>query len=349
MPTLFDPITLGDIALKNRLVMSPLTRCRAGDGRVPNALMAEYYRARASAGLIITEATAISPMSVGYPDTPGLWTAAQVEGWRQVVEGVHAAGGKIIPQIWHVGRLSDPEYLAGQQPVAPSAVAAEGHVSLLRPLRPYPVPRALKTEEIPGIIADFKTTAVNAKAAGFDGIELHAANGYLIEQFLTDSVNHRTDAYGGSIENRARLLLEVTDAFIEVWGASSVGVHLSPRLERNHDSNPAPLFTYIARELGLRKIAFIFLREAEGPDALRPVIKSAFGGPVIANERLTQASAARLVAEGEADAAAFGECFIANPDLVRRFAQNAPLNPPRSELYYTGGAEGYTDYPTLAG
>lgn len=238
MTTLFDPITLGDLELPNRIIMAPLTRCRADAGRVPNALMAEYYVQRASAGLIISEATSVSPMGVGYPDTPGIWSAEQVRGWTHVTHAVHAAGGRIFLQLWHVGRISHPSYLDGQLPVAPSAIQPKGHVSLVRPLSDYPTPRALDTEEISDIVEAFRTGAENAKAAGFDGVEIHGANGYLLDQFLQSSTNQRTDAYGGSLENRARLLLEVTDAVVQVWGAQRVGMHLAPRADA-HDMGDA--------------------------------------------------------------------------------------------------------------
>ena len=225
MPTLFDPLLVGDLELPNRIVMAPLTRSRASAGRVPNQLMAEYYAQRASAGLILSEATAVTPQGVGYVDTPGIWTEEQVEGWKLVTEAVHRTGGRIFMQLWHVGRISDPSLLDGQLPVAPSAIAAGGHVSLLRPQRPYVQPRALETDEIPGIVEAYRRGALNAQRAGFDGVEVHGANGYLLDQFLQSSTNQRTDRYGGSLENRARLLLEVTDAAIEVWGAGRVGVH----------------------------------------------------------------------------------------------------------------------------
>ena len=219
MTTIFDPIKLGDLELPNRIIMAPLTRCRASEGRVPNALMAEYYVQRASAGLILSEATSVTPMGVGYPDTPGIWADDQVRGWTNITRAVHAAGGRIALQLWHVGRISHPMYLNGETPVAPSAIAAKGHVSLVRPKVDFPTPRALETAEIADIVEAYRTGAENAKAAGFDGVEIHGANGYLLDQFLQSSTNKRTDQYGGSIENRARLLLEVTDAAIEVWGA----------------------------------------------------------------------------------------------------------------------------------
>jgi 2,4-dienoyl-CoA reductase-like NADH-dependent reductase (Old Yellow Enzyme family) len=226
MPTLQDPIHIGAWNLRNRIVMAPLTRCRCSDGRVPNELMAEYYRQRSGAGMIISEATSISAMGVGYPDTPGIWSDEQVEGWKSITNAVHEQGGTILLQLWHVGRISDPSYLDGKLPVAPSAIAADGHVSLIRPKKEFVTPRALELEEIPGIVADYRKGAENAKAAGFDGVELHGANGYLLDQFLQDTTNKRTDVYGGSIENRARLMFEAVDAAISVWGADRVGLHL---------------------------------------------------------------------------------------------------------------------------
>lgn len=349
MATLFDPTTLGDLPLKNRIVMAPLTRCRADAGRVPSELMVEYYRQRASAGLILSEATSVTPMGVGYPNTPGIWSAEQVQGWRKVTDAVHAAGGKIVLQLWHVGRISDPMYLDGQLPVAPSALKPAGHVSLVRPKKEYETPRALETAEIAEVIEAFRKGAENAKEAGFDGVELHAANGYLIDQFLQSRTNQRTDAYGGSVENRARLLLEITDKLIEVWGAGRVGVHLAPRGDSHDmgDENPAQTFGYVARELGKRKIAFIFTREYQGDDSLAPQLRQQFGGALIANERFTKEQANEWLAAGKCDAVAFGIPFIANPDLVKRFAQNAPLNEPDFSTFYGEGPKGYIDYPTL--
>lgn len=351
MATLFDPITIGDLTLKNRIVMAPLTRSRAvGAGRVPNALMAKYYEQRATAGLILSEATAVTPQGVGYADTPGLWSDEQVEGWKLVTEAVHKAGGKIFAQLWHVGRISDPSFLNGDAPVAPSAIAAKGNVSLLRPQRPYPVPRALDTEEIAGIVAAYRKGAENAKKAGFDGVEIHGANGYLLDQFLQDSTNQRTDQYGGSVENRARLMLEVTDAAIAVWGADRVGMHLAPRRDAHDmgDSNPAATFAYVARELGKRKIAFICAREAVGEDSLGPLLKKEFGGVYIANEGMNKATAQQLLDSGAADAIAFGKAFISNPDLPRRLQLDAPLNDWKAETFYHPSEEGYTDYPALS-
>ncbi|MET3133239.1 2,4-dienoyl-CoA reductase-like NADH-dependent reductase (Old Yellow Enzyme family) [Oxalobacteraceae bacterium GrIS 1.11] len=351
MTNLFDPITIGDLQLKNRIIMAPLTRSRAtGGGRVPNALMAQYYRQRATAGLILSEATAVTPQGVGYADTPGIWSDEQVEGWKAVTAAVHAAAGRIFLQLWHVGRISDPIFLDGALPVAPSAIGARGHVSLVRPQRNYVTPRALDAAELPGIVAAYRKGAENAKKAGFDGVEIHGANGYLLDQFLQDGSNTRTDNYGGSIENRARLMLEVTDACIEVWGADRVGMHLAPRRDAHDmgDSDPLATFSYVARELGKRGIAFICAREAVGENRLGPLLKKEFGGVYIANEKMDKATAARVLAAGEADAIAFGQLFIANPDLPHRLATDAPLNAPNPATFYQAGAEGYTDYPALA-
>jgi len=346
---LLQPIKLGDLHLANRIFMAPLTRCRASAGRVPNALMRDYYVQRASAGLILSEATAVCPQGVGYPDTPGIWSSEQVQGWKMITDAVHAAGGKIFLQLWHVGRVSDPVYLAGDLPVAPSAIAPGGHVSLIRPHKTFVTPRALETHELPGIVDAYRKGAENAQAAGFDGVEIHGANRYLLDQFLQDSTNQRTDEYGGPIENRARLMLEVTDAAISVWGAGRVGMHLAPRGDAHGmgDSNLAATFGYVARELGKRRLAFICARESLGPNHLGPHLKQAFGGMYVANEAHTRESAEQLLAAGDADAVAFGKLFIANPDLPRRFALNAPLNTPDSATFYAPGAKGYTDYPAL--
>jgi 2,4-dienoyl-CoA reductase-like NADH-dependent reductase (Old Yellow Enzyme family) len=349
MQTLHDPVRLGDLELPNRVIMAPLTRCRAVDRRIPNALMAEYYRQRSSAGMILSEATAVTPMGVGYANTPGIWAEEQVEGWKRVTAAVHEAGGRILLQLWHVGRISDPIFLDGQLPVAPSAIAAAGHVSILRPQRPFVTPRALDLDEIPGVVQAYRQGAVNAKRAGFDGVEVHGANGYLLDQFLQDGSNKRADRYGGPIENRARLMLEVADACIDVWGPGRVGMHLAPRGDSHSmgDSNPLETFTYVARELGRRKIAFIAAREALGPGRIGPQLKQAFGGCYIANEKFTRESAELAIQRGEADAVAFGVMFIANPDLPRRLAIGAALNEPRPELFYASGPEGYVDYPFM--
>lgn len=349
MPGLFDPLAMGELTLPNRILMAPLTRCRASAGRVPNALLKEYYVQRASAGIIFSEATAVTPMGVGYPDTPGIWSQEQVEGWRQITRAVHAAGGRMLLQLWHVGRISHPFFLDGARPVAPSAIAADGHVRQMRPPEPYPTPRPLALEEIPGVIEAYRKGAENAKEAGFDAVELHGANGYLLDQFLQDGSNKRTDAYGGSIENRARLMLEATDAVISVWGAGRVGMHLAPRGDAQSmgDSNPRATFGYVARELGRRKIAFLCVREHAGEGRIGPELKKAFGGVYIANEAFTQETAERTLAAGEADAVAFGKLFLANPDLPERFRLHAPLNAPQPETFYAKGPQGYTDYPFL--
>jgi 2,4-dienoyl-CoA reductase-like NADH-dependent reductase (Old Yellow Enzyme family) len=352
MSNLFSPLTLGDITLPNRIIMAPLTRARAGEGRVPYALNAEYYAQRADAGLIVSEATAVTPQGVGYADTPGLWSDAQVEGWKLVTSAVHAKGGRIFAQLWHVGRISDPIFLDGDAPVAPSALKPAGHVSLVRPEKDYVTPRALELSEIAEIVARYKKGAENAKRADFDGVEIHAANGYLIDQFLQDKSNQRTDEYGGSIENRARLLLEVTDAAIAVWGAGRVGVHLSPRGDSHDmgDSDKHALFTHVARKLGERNIAFLFTREYQADDSVTPAMKTAFGGVVIVNEKYTVASAEKAIADGVADAVSWGKGYVANPDLVTRIARKAPWNEINFATAYGGPgitSQGYTDYPKL--
>ncbi|RYZ98043.1 MAG: alkene reductase [Moraxellaceae bacterium] len=348
MSVLFEPTQIGDLHISNRIVLAPLTRQRAsGEGRVPNDLMATYYSQRSSAGLIISEATAVTPMGVGYARTPGIWSDEQVEGWKKIVKAVHAKGSKIVLQLWHVGRISDPMFLNGETPVSSSAVRPDGHVSLVRPEKPYVTPRALELNEIPGIIALYKKGAENAKAAGFDGVEIHGANGYLIDQFLQDSCNKRTDSYGGSIENRARLALEITDAVISVWGAGRVGFHIAPRGDTASmgDSDPEKLFTYLATELGKRKIAFICAREYQGDNFLGGKIKAAFGGHYIVNEKFTKESAEEAIKSGLATAVAFGSTFISNPDLPQRFKLNQPLAKTDWSTVYDATAVGYTDYP----
>jgi 2,4-dienoyl-CoA reductase-like NADH-dependent reductase (Old Yellow Enzyme family) len=368
MPTLFDPLKLGAIPLSNRIIMAPLTRSRATpDGRVPTALQEEYYVQRASAGLIISEATSVSPMGVGYAATPGIWSDEQTAGWKKITKAVHDAGSRMVLQLWHVGRVSDPLFLNGALPEAPSAVRPAGRVSLVRPEKEFVTPRALEREEIPAIIGAFRRGAENAMKAGFDGVHIHGANGYLLDQFLQDSTNKRGDDYGGSIANRARLMLEVTDACIDVWGADRVGMHLAPRMDSHDmgDSDRLGTFTYVAREFAARKLGWIATREAEiGPDTklvdsqgrpreirnrenISPAIKAAFGGPFIVNEGFDFASAGRALAEGRADAVAFGKLFIANPDLPKRFAQGLKLNNWDTATFYSGGTHGYTDYPSV--
>lgn len=346
MPHLLDPIRVGDLDLPNRVFMAPLTRSRSGPERIPNDLMVEYYVQRADAGLILSEATSVTPMGVGYADTPGIWSDEQVAGWQKVTQAVHAAGGRIFLQLWHVGRISDPYFLNGELPVAPSAIAAGGIVSRIQPPRPYAIPRALETEEIPGVVAAYRKGAENAKAAGFDGVEVHGANGYLLQQFLHLSSNQRTDQYGGSLENRARLMLEVTDACTDVWGATRVGMHLAPR-GAGPDEDAVETFGYVARELSKRGIAFVCAREEQHDDWVSQTIRKEFNGIFVANEKFDFASADNAVLNGEADAVAFGRLYIANPDLVRRFAQGASLNEWDPETFYTPGPKGYVDYPFL--
>lgn len=347
---LLSELVVGELTLPNRIVMAPLTRCRAGGGkRVPNPLMAEYYAQRASAGLIISEATSVDPMGVGYPDTPGIWSDEQVNGWKQVTAAVHDRGGRIFLQLWHVGRISHSIYLDGKQPVSASAIAAEGHVSLVRPITPFPEPRALSLDEIPAVIESYRLGAINAQKAGFDGVEIHGANGYLLDQFLQDSSNHRTDEYGGSVENRGRLMMEVTDAVVSVWGAGRVGMHLAPRGDAHSmgDSDRTGTFSYAVQELGKRKIAFICAREYVAENSLSPMMKEKFGGVYIANEGMTPDLGETLLLDGKADAIAFGKSYIANPDLVDRIKGGAILNEPNPKTFYGAGAEGYTDYPFL--
>ena len=340
MNSLLDPIQIGDLHLPNRVIMAPLTRLRGTPENIPTQLMVEYYTQRASAGLIITEGIPVVPQGVGYANVPGIWSTEQIEGWKLVTKSVHSAGG----------RISDPRFLEGKLPVAPSAIQPAGHVSLVRPVTEYVTPRALETSEIPDIVEAFRKGAEHAKVAGFDGVEIHGANGYLLDQFLQDGTNHRTDEYGGSIENRARLMLEVADAVISVWGAKRVGMHLAPRGDSHdmHDSNPPATFGYVARELGKRGLGFLFAREFFGHDRLGPQLKKQFGGIYIANERYTLAQANQVIQEGEADAVAFGQLFIANPDLPARFARNASLNVPDGSTFFTAGPHGYTDYPALS-
>lgn len=349
MSILLQPLRVGDMEIPNRIVMAPLTRCRASAGRVPNALMSKYYAQRASAGLIITEATSVSPMGVGYPDTPGIWSEEQIEGWKRITKAVHDTGGRIWLQLWHVGRVSDPSYLDGALPVAPSAIAPSGYVSMMRPKKTFETPRALGLDEIPGIIEAYRQGAKNAQVAGFDGVEIHGANGYLLDQFLQDGSNQRDDGYGGSIENRARLLLQVVDAAVSVWGAGRVGVHLSPRGDAHDmgDSNPAATFGFVADELRHRAIAFICARESVGDHRIGPELKTRFGGVYIANEGFTRELAESVIGSGEADAVAFGKMFIANPDLPRRFQQLAEVNVPNPDTFYGGDEKGYTDYSFL--
>ncbi|WP_191487961.1 alkene reductase [Pseudomonas sp. FEN] len=348
---LLSPAQIGALPLKNRMIMAPMTRSRAGEGDVATPLVAEYYRQRASAGLIITEGSQISAQGKGYMRTPGIFTAAQVAGWKQVTEVVHAEGGRIFLQLWHVGRLSHPLVQpAGALPVAPSAIKADGEIYTPEGLKPYETPRALNLDEIPGVINDFRLAAENAKLAGFDGVEIHGANGYLIDQFLRDGTNTRTDAYGGSVENRARFLKEVVESVIEVFGASRVGVRLSPIFSyfSMSDSDPQATFNYAAKMLSRYGLAYLHGVQL-GDEAFDFTgFKRSFAGTYIANGGYDAQRAAVALSAGEADLVAFGTPFLANPDLVERVRLNAPLNTPVPATFYQGEDQGYTDYPTLS-
>jgi N-ethylmaleimide reductase len=354
---LFSSYRLGDIALDNRLVLSPMTRSRAVDGNVPNPLAKTYYVQRASAGLIITEATQVSPQGVGYIRTPGIHSGEQVAGWKTITDAVHRVGGTIFAQLWHVGRISHSDFHGGDLPVAPSAIAADGEVFTTRGRTKIVTPRALETHEIPGVIAQFKRAAENAKAAGFDGVELHGANGYLLDQFLRDGTNRRTDAYGGSIQNRARLPLEVVEAVTGVWDVSRVGYKISPNGSFNSmsDSDPIRTFSYLATELDHLRLGYLHVSEAiAGPMAapvevprVQPVLRKMFKGTLIANGGYDAHTGNAAIADGEADLIAFGAAFLANPDLPLRYLRDAPLNTPNPATFYAGEEKGYIDYPAL--
>lgn len=345
------PAQFGELQLKNRVVLAPLTRTRATEDRIPTDLMLEYYVQRANAGLILTEATVIAENAVGYEKTPGLYNDVQVQAWKKIVQAVHEQNSKIVVQLWHVGRISHPDLLKGETPVSASAIQPAGQVSLLRPKRDFVTPRALQTAEVQAIVEQYRQSAILAKEAGFDGVEIHAANGYLIDQFLQSSTNQRQDQYGGTLENRARFLLEVVDAVIEVWGAGRVGVHLAPRGDSHDmgDDAPRETFGYVAEQLGQRKIAFIFTREYIAQDSISPLIKEKSGVPYIANENLSRDVALQLLTSGQADAVAFGRPYIANPDLYNRLLENAACNELDVSTMYAAGVEGYTDYPSLNG
>ncbi|BCJ89399.1 alkene reductase [Terrihabitans soli] len=355
---IFTPIKIGAIEAKNRIAMAPLTRSRAVDGDVPNPLAITYYKQRAQAGLIVSEGTQIRPDGKGYVTTPGIYSPAQIAGWKKVTDAVHEAGGKIVAQIWHVGRISHPDHTGGTQPVAPSAVAANAKTFISSgEFVPVAAPRALTLDEIKQVVADYGTAAKNAIAAGFDGVELHGANGYLIDQFLRDGANKRTDQYGGSIENRVRFMTEAVDAAIAAIGADRVGIRLSPVTPANDlsDSNPQPLFDLAVSELSKRKIAFLHMVEGAtgGPRDIVPdfdfqKLKKLFGGVYIANNGFDGEMAKKAIDSGEADMVAFGKWFISNPDLVERIKTNAPLAAPDKDTFYGGGAKGYTDYPALS-
>jgi len=349
---LLTPVKIGSLQLPNRVVMAPMTRNRAGEGNVPTPLNVEYYVQRASAGLIVTEATQVSPQGVGYPRTPGIHSNEQVAGWRRVTTAVHEAGGRIFLQLWHVGRISHPSLQpGGALPVAPSAIAAQGNAVTFTGLQPFPTPRALATDEIAGVVRQYAEGARQALAAGFDGVELHGANGYLIDQFLRDGTNRRTDRYGGSIENRTRFLEEVIDAVVAVWGAERVGLRISPRGDFNDmsDSDPAALFGHVAAVAGRKHLAYLHVVEPVGTaEPLAPRLRAAFNGPVMLNGGFDRAAAEAALAAGGGDLVSFGVPFLANPDLPVRFRLGVPLNEPDRATFYGGDAKGYTDYPALA-
>ncbi|BAW95702.1 oxidoreductase, FAD/FMN-binding protein [[Synechococcus] sp. NIES-970] len=360
-PKLLESFDLQGLSLRNRVVMAPLTRARAGQDRIPNELMAEYYAQRASAGLIVAEATTISEQANGWNESPGIYTDAMVEGWKLTTSAVHEKGGKIFLQLWHMGRASHSSFHGGKLPVAPSPVKIDNGDEIYTPLgkQPYEVPRALETAEIPGLIEDYRQAAIGAKAAGFDGIELHAANGYLLDQFLQSKTNHRTDAYGGSVENRSRLLLEVVEAVSTVWDSQRVGVRIAPNGSFNDMGSPdfREQFTHVASQLNRCNLAYLHvvdglafgfhgLGEAMTLDEFRAV----YDGVLMGNCGYDQGSAEKAIASGQADLIAIGRSFISNPDLVERYANNWPLNEDSDMSTWYGGAgpRGYTDFPRYA-
>lgn len=356
MPTLFDPYMLGTTPLANRIVMAPLTRNRAAAGMVPGPFATDYYAQRATAGLVIAEATQVSQQGQGYQDTPGIYSDAQVAGWRAVTDAVHAAGGKMFLQLWHVGRISHTDLQpGGGAPVAPSAIRAEAKTFVGGTFVDTSTPRALTLEEIPGIVEDFRRGAANAIRAGFDGVEVHGANGYLLDQFAKDGANQRDDIYGGSIENRARLMLEVAKAVADEVGAGRTGIRISPVTPANGiaDSNPQPLFDHIVTELSALDLVYLHVIEGAtgGPRDVTPFdyasLRSRFANTYMANNGYTLELSSRALAEDKADLIAFGQAFVANPDLVERLRRNAPLTTPDKDTLYGGGAQGYSDYPTL--
>lgn len=352
---LLSPLTAGALQLPNRVLMAPLTRCRADADHNPTPLMAEYYAQRASAGLIIAEATMVMEGNSSFWMEPGIYSDAQVKGWKAVTDAVHAKGGQIVLQLWHGGRACHPLLNGGAQPVAPSAIPITGdEVHTPEGKKPYVTPRELRDDEIPGIVAGFKKAAQNAKAAGFDGVEVHGANGYLLDEFLRDGANKRSGPYGGSIENRARLMLEVLDAAISVWGADRVGLRISPLNSYNSmlDSDPFAITTYIAQQCSTRGIAYLHVMrsdffQAQQGDVMTPA-RQHFKGVLISNMGYTADEAEQAISEGKLDAVAFGTSFLANPDLPARIAAKAPLNAPSPAKFYSPGPEGYTDYPAMS-
>lgn len=354
---LLSPYAAHGFTLPNRIVLAPMTRSRALAGNVPNPMAARYYAQRASAGLMVSEGTPVSPQGIGYIRTPGMYSPEQVAGWLRITEAVHAAGGRIFAQLWHVGRVSHSDFHGGALPVAPSALPAAGDVFTPEGRKPLPTPRALDTDEVSGVVEQFHAAARNARDAGFDGVELHGANGYLLDQFLRDGSNVRTDRYGGSIGNRARLPLEVVDAVTDVWGPDRVGYKISPTFSMfsMSDSDPAATFAYLAGELSRRRIFYLHVAEAiAGPrlapgPRLTPLLRRIFDGTLVANGGYDAASGEAAMAAGEADLVAYGATFLANPDLPERFRRNAPLNPPDVSTFYSGEEKGYIDYPALEG
>ena len=359
MTTMFEPFTMGDLTLRNRVVMAPLTRSRSSDDGVPPDFAPAYYGQRATAGLIVTEATNISAQARGYAMTPGIWTAAQVASWRRVTDCVHAQGGTIVLQLWHTGRISHPNLHGGALPVAPSALKPEGQAFTNEGLLDHVVPRALETDEIPAIVEDYRHAAQCAKDAGFDGVEIHSANNYLLEQFLRDSTNRRTDQYGGSIANRMRFPLAVVEAVVGVWGGSRTGIRISPGTTQPGgaplDSDPMALFgAYIER---LNEHGLMYVHDIEGVTQMSrdpagidyPALRRAFRGAYIANNGYTLADAEKAISDGLADLVSFGRPYIANPDLVARLQTGAPLADAPKQYWYGGGATGYSDWPGMQG
>lgn len=355
MTDLFSPVQLGDIDASNRIIMAPLTRSRAGDSRIPNDLMAEYYGQRATSGLIISEATAISPEGYGWYGAPAMYEDSHVEGWKKITKAVHDRGGKIVLQLWHMGRVSHPDFQDGQPPLAPSAVAATGDANTREGRKPYVVPREMTISDIQSTIADYARAARQAIEAGFDGVELHGANGYLIDQFIRDGSNHRTDRYGGSAENRIRFAIEALQAVSDAIGARKTGIRLSPNISYNgmSDSDPVSTYSVLANALNAFDLAYVHVRETiPAPGETLPLwvtstIREIYKGNLLVNGGYDKARAENVLAKNEADAVVFGVPFIANPDLVQRFHKNAKLNAPDQKTLYAGGREGYTDYPFL--
>jgi N-ethylmaleimide reductase len=358
MTTLFDSIKVGALTLPNRMVMAPLTRGRAESNGTPTEIMVEYYRQRASAGLIISEATAISPLGVGWVNAPSIYKPEDITNWQAVTDAVHKAGGRIFLQLWHMGRVSHPDFLNGKQPVGPSAVAAQGESHTPQGKKAYVTPRELSVEEIRATVSDYATATKNAREAGFDGVEIHGANGYLIDEFLRDSANKRTDEYGGAIPNRTRFMLEVVEAVVSAWSSDRVGIRISPTNPYNDmsDSNPVELFTYAAEQLNKFQLAYLHVLEGlpgsmlAGPEPrVTSHIRSKYNGILIVNGGYNQELGQRALENNEADLIAYGTLFLANPDLVERFCKGAELNTPDSHTFYTSGEKGYIDYPLLAG